>query len=271
MPPFLDECRDLFGTADLYEVLGVSKEATPSQIRRGCPPPFRARAGQEELIAVLAPEVPHARSAVPSRQGQAGGRYGRGEVPSRQPGVRARRHPPPVPRSRRQRHNGLLASALPSYQVLSDEGSKRLYDQTGEVDDGDDAFSDRAPDQSWADYFAERFSSVSAELIEDDRRAYQGSEEEKGDIAAACVARCCAPAGLWGHFWRRYTRHRGDVDRIVEEIPHCSVVDGDDDRIRDIIAGLIAAGALTAEAAFTKESKSKRASRKDSVRRLRAG
>ena len=155
--------------------------------------------------------------------------------------------------------------------MLSDEGSKRLYDQTGEVDDGDDAFSDRAPDQSWADYFAERFSSVSAELIEDDRRAYQGSEEEKGDIAAACVARCCAPAGLWGHFWRRYTRHRGDVDRIVEEIPHCSVVDGDDDRIRDIIAGLIAAGALTAETAFTKESKSKRASRKDSVRRLRAG
>ena len=57
------------------------------------------------------------------------------------------------------------------------------------------------------------------------------------------------------------------MDRILEEIPHSSVVDGDDDRISIIIQELIDAGEVKAETAFVKESESKRVSRKTSAQR----
>jgi DnaJ-class molecular chaperone len=34
MPSLLDTLQTLFGTSDLYEVLEITKEATPAQIRK---------------------------------------------------------------------------------------------------------------------------------------------------------------------------------------------------------------------------------------------
>jgi hypothetical protein len=41
------------------------------------------------------------------------------------------------------------------------------------------------PRQTWTDYFNEKFQSVTTELLDEDKKAYQGSEEERNDVKAA--------------------------------------------------------------------------------------
>ncbi len=79
-------------------------------------------------------------------------------------------------------------------------------------------------------------------MLEEDKKAYQGSAEERGDIAKA------------------YTQAKGDLNSILDSVLHAAVLD-DEDRITAIIHDLIATDQLPPYDAFLKESKAKRAMR----------
>lgn len=116
------------------------------------------------------------------------------------------------------------------YHILADAEQRAVYDETGDVPD-DDPFSDRPPNQvpltpkflahtvgvlihaqsrfgwqTWADYFAQRFQDVTTELLDEDKRAYQGSEEERNDVKKA------------------YIDSKGDIAAIIENVMHSSIL-----------------------------------------------
>eukprot|EP00035_Acanthoeca_spectabilis_P025042 m.456557 g.456557 ORF g.456557 m.456557 type:complete len:288 (+) comp21077_c0_seq1:116-979(+) len=119
------------------------------------------------------------------------------------------------------------------YHILADAEQRAVYDETGDVPD-DDPFSDRPPNQTWADYFAQRFQDVTTELLDEDKRMYQGSEEERNDVKKA------------------YIDSKGDIAAIIENVMHSSILD-DEDRFKALLQEMISAGEVEAYPKFTAE------------------
>ena len=80
---------------------------------------------------------------------------------------------------------------------------------------------------------------VTGEALDNIRKDYQGSDEERGDILGA------------------YDKYKGDMDNIYEEVMCSSVLD-DDERFRKIIDSAIATGEVTSHKKYTQESESKK-------------
>lgn len=96
-----------------------------------------------------------------------------------------------------------------AYSILSDEKKKKRYDRTGSLEELDD--------ENLADLFNDLYESgISKEMIEEDRLAYQGSQEEIDDIIKA------------------YNESEGDLGWIFETVPH-SDIERDEDRIVEIL------------------------------------
>jgi DnaJ family protein C protein 9 len=98
-----------------------------------------------------------------------------------------------------------------AYGVLSDEKRRSRYDKTGSLEDYDD------DDASLADMFNDLYqSNISKEMVEEDKKNYQGSQEEVDDILEALE------------------EGEGSLDYVFESVPHSSVLD-DEDRFVQII------------------------------------
>lgn len=98
-----------------------------------------------------------------------------------------------------------------AYGVLSDEKRRSRYDKTGSLEDYDD------DDASLADMFNDLYqSNISKEMVEEDKRNYQGSQEEVDDILEALE------------------EGDGSLDYVFESVPHSSVLD-DEERFVQII------------------------------------
>lgn len=98
-----------------------------------------------------------------------------------------------------------------AYGVLSDEKRRSRYDKTGSLEDYDEY------DESLADMFNDLYqSNISKEMVEEDKKNYQGSQEEIDDILEALE------------------EGEGSLDYVFESVPHSSVLD-DEDRFVQII------------------------------------
>jgi DnaJ homolog subfamily C member 9 len=69
--------------------------------------------------------------------------------------------------------------------VLSDPEKRRIYDQTGIVDDGADDDFASGDFNHWETYFRAMFPSLTIERIDEFAQSYRGSEEEKSAVLAA--------------------------------------------------------------------------------------
>lgn len=116
------------------------------------------------------------------------------------------------------------------YSVLSNEESRKLYDETGEVDN-EGALSE---DKDWYDYWRILFAKISVDDIKQFEKKYKGSKEELDDLKSA------------------YTDFKGDMDLILENVL-CAEIE-DESRFRKIFLGLIKDGELKEYKVFTKES-----------------
>ncbi|KAG5357328.1 putative J domain-containing protein [Yarrowia sp. C11] len=116
-----------------------------------------------------------------------------------------------------------------AYAVLSDEKRRKRYDNTGEYSEGVD--SDL---QDYFDSVCKR--GVTEEMIKEDKKAYQGSEEEKDDILAA------------------YDEYDGDLDLIFESIIH-SEIEADEARFKKIIDEAIEEGVVEEKKAYVGDKK----------------
>ncbi|KAL5110215.1 hypothetical protein TcWFU_004218 [Taenia crassiceps] len=130
-----------------------------------------------------------------------------------------------------------------AFSILSDKDAKNVYDETGIIGE---SFSEKSF-KDWVDYFNLIFPRFTEKDIENQKRKYIGSEEEKNDIA------------------KYYERYRGDMDKIMESVIFADAFD--EDRYRDIIQNLIDAKTVKPYDAFLKESAKKRTRRLNRAKR----
>ncbi|KAH8203641.1 hypothetical protein TruAng_002171 [Truncatella angustata] len=119
-----------------------------------------------------------------------------------------------------------------AYAVLSDSARRKRYDATGDTSE-----TLRGSDFSWTDFYAEQFrDAISEDAIKKFADQYKNSDEEKDDILVA------------------YEKHKGNMDRIYEEVMLSNVLE-DDERFRGIIDEAVASKDVKAFKAYTNESK----------------
>ncbi|KAK5060212.1 hypothetical protein LTR84_010097 [Exophiala bonariae] len=150
-------------------------------------------------------------------------------------------HPDKVSPSERDSAHKKFQEIAFAYAILSDERRRKRYDVTGNTAESANVDDD---DFNWTDFFREMSAQVvSGELIDQVKRGYQGTEEEKDDVLAA------------------YEDSQGDLDAVFERVM-CSEVLVDEERFRKIIDAAIAANEVEAYAKYTKEGKKKREKRR---------
>ncbi|GAA5860576.1 hypothetical protein JCM3774_006211 [Rhodotorula dairenensis] len=121
-----------------------------------------------------------------------------------------------------------------AYSVLKEPARREKYDQTGST--AEVSAEGAKTEAEWRDYFKELWSGeVSAQTIDEFKKKYQGSDEERSDILAA------------------YESSAGDLDAILASVM-VSTVD-DEDRFVDLIDRAIAAGKVKSMPAWKKHSK----------------
>lgn len=123
------------------------------------------------------------------------------------------------------------------YAILSDEEKRKIYDETGSMDDDDLTCGVN----DWFDYCKRMFRKVTKNDLIEFENKYKGSEEEKTDLK------------------RIYLETAGDMDQIFER--HLLACLEDEDRLRSIIDKMIEEKIVPPFDAYTKETKAKRTRR----------
>lgn len=125
-----------------------------------------------------------------------------------------------------------------AHSILSDTERRREYDATGNIDDdasigGGGGGGPCAPDgTSWSTYWRREFPSFDESDIDAFAVRYRTSKEEVEDILNA------------------YTKHKGDMDAVLDSVP-CSL-ETDADRFADIIHQAIMAGTVKTFPSFVR-------------------
>jgi DnaJ family protein C protein 9 len=127
-----------------------------------------------------------------------------------------------------------------AYAILSDERRRKRYDLTGNASETLDLEDD---DFNWVDFYREQFSTViDGKAIDKLKSEFKGSEEEKSDLLMA------------------YERHKGDLDKIYEDVMLSNPLE-DDDRFRSIINQAVRDGDAKNWPKFSNEPVKKRVQR----------
>uniref|UniRef100_A0A3B3REY4 DnaJ (Hsp40) homolog, subfamily C, member 9 n=1 Tax=Paramormyrops kingsleyae TaxID=1676925 RepID=A0A3B3REY4_9TELE len=229
----LEQCEKLFKTSNLYEVLGVVKEASDAEVRR---------AYYKVSLQVHPDRAPDDRRATEKFQVRVCVR-----VAARRHGVCA-----PVPSkafpflaifSWRLRTGAVGPFRLQAlgkvYAVLSDKEQRAVYDEQGILDEESVSVDQ---DRNWEEYWRLLFPKITVEDILNFEKKYKGTEEEQHDVC------------------RLYVQFEGDMDQIMGSALCCT--HEDEPRIATIIQGAIDAGDVPTFRTFTHESDKKKKSRK---------
>lgn len=154
-------------------------------------------------------------------------------------------HPDKVAPSERDSAHQKFQEIAFAYAILSDDRRRKRYDATGNTAESANVDDD---DFNWMEFFRDMSAQVvSGELIEQVKREYQGSSEERGDVLAA------------------YEDAEGDLDAVFENVM-CSEVLVDEERFRQMIDEAIANAEVEAYPKYTKEGKKSRDKRRARAR-----
>ncbi|KAK9473251.1 uncharacterized protein V1510DRAFT_110035 [Dipodascopsis tothii] len=141
-----------------------------------------------------------------------------------------------LPENREAAHTRFQEIAF-AYGVLSEPERRRLYDETGSLEES-------ASDFSWKEFFDQMYKrAITKEIIEEDKREYRESGQEREDIL------------------KFYATSRGSLDVIFENVVHSDVLE-DEERFRGIIDEAIDAGEVKAYKKYTGEAKAERVKRR---------
>ncbi|CAE6531611.1 unnamed protein product [Rhizoctonia solani] len=124
-----------------------------------------------------------------------------------------------------------------AYTILSDENRRKRYDATGSTNSNIPDLAEG--EDAWERYFEEMFDTVTRERLDEMRRAYQGSEQERSDLRAA------------------YLTGNGSIDHIMSKIPHSTYED--ESRFVATINKMIDSGEIKVLDTWNAETKNKKA------------
>lgn len=127
------------------------------------------------------------------------------------------------------------------HSILSDPEKRKVYDQTGTLDDEDDEAIFKT-DIDWTVYWKSLYKDVTVEDIVNYETNYKGSPEEVNDLK------------------RAYVQGEGDMDLIFELVPFTHP--SEEDRYRQIIQNLIEKEEVPSFDKFVHEPQAKRNKRK---------
>ncbi|EWC44782.1 hypothetical protein DRE_06420 [Drechslerella stenobrocha 248] len=130
-----------------------------------------------------------------------------------------------------------------AYAVLSDETRRKRYDRTGRTDEGvgSDVFEDGF---DWEAFYKEMWADVvSGDTLNEFKKTYQGSEEERADLLSI------------------FEDVEGDMDHLFERVMLSDPI-ADETRFRVIIDAAIEAGEVQAHPAYVNETKKARQKRR---------
>lgn len=131
-----------------------------------------------------------------------------------------------------------------AYSILSDSNKRQRYDSTGslnEVEDGEEFFN-------WKQYFDSLNDKITIEMIEEDRKKYQNSNEEESDIL------------------QNFIYYEGDFLKLFEVIPHLEFDEVQEERIFNKIESLMEANPQDFNKATVKSYEKYKKSRKTKVK-----
>lgn len=129
------------------------------------------------------------------------------------------------------------------YTILGDEEKRKIYDESGSIDDEDDEIIFNSDCKDWEAYWRLLFKKISKEDIDSFFQAYKDSAEERRDLLAI------------------YEKHKGDMDLILDEVFSEDLLQ-DEERFRNIISAAIEKGEATRHDKFANENKKKANKRK---------
>ncbi|KAF3912220.1 hypothetical protein ABW21_db0209816 [Orbilia brochopaga] len=130
-----------------------------------------------------------------------------------------------------------------AYAVLSDEVRRNRYDRTGRTDEGvgADVFDD---DFDWESFYSEMWADlVSGDTLNEFKKTYQGSDEERADLLTF------------------FEDLEGDMDALFEHVMLSDPI-SDETRFRKIIDAAIKNGEVQAHPAYVNEPKKARVQRR---------
>ncbi|KAJ9112673.1 hypothetical protein QFC22_006175 [Naganishia vaughanmartiniae] len=128
----------------------------------------------------------------------------------------------------------------PIYQFFTESELESPYDTTGRTTESSGSmFDDASAMGSWEAYFSAMYQKVDRKMLDEDKKRYQGSEEEISDLHAA------------------YTESHGSLPHIMSHIPHSTA--SDEPRFIDLINTGIKKGILEPEVEWEKSSKDEKA------------
>lgn len=148
-------------------------------------------------------------------------------------------HPDKIADSEKGTATELFQKIQLAYTILSDEQRKTRYDRTGSTKEATELDDE---DFSWKDFFDGLAQRVNEDAINQFKKEYQQSDEEKADLLAA------------------YTRFEGRMDNVYEHIMLSNPLN-DDKRFHLIIDTSISQEAVPSFLAYTSETPTTRKKR----------
>lgn len=145
-----------------------------------------------------------------------------------------------------QTKSGIDESHFPkiqfAYSILSDVNKRRIYDTTGSLS-GDGEFD-------WREYFQGVSEKITIDMIDEDRKLYQGLREEQDDIL------------------HNFEYYEGDFLRLFEVIPHLEFDETQEIRVFDVVDTAISEGTVRMDKAMERTWAKYKKSRKTKVRQV---
>ena len=119
--------------------------------------------------------------------------------------------PSDLPDEEREDAKSKFRAISVAYSILSDEGRRKEYDESGDLyDEDDDLATSKAGVDSWKEYFDALFPKVTGADIDAFEVKYKCSDEEEKDVL------------------RYYSRFKGDLNKMLE----CVMLSSDADKAR---------------------------------------
>ncbi|ODV85124.1 hypothetical protein CANARDRAFT_7777 [[Candida] arabinofermentans NRRL YB-2248] len=160
-------------------------------------------------------------------------------------------HPDKLTDSEKKLHKDKFERIQFAYSILSDVEKRRYYDSTGKLEKNAGLEDD---DFDWSEFFQEMKQTdiqITSDLIEMDKKQYQGSEEERRDISDSMAF------------------YKGDFLKLFEVIPHLEFSKKEEARMFEIVKSMISNGDIQEYRKWKLYIKNRDASIKKTLKQLK--